>query len=387
MKVMYFLHEGGKYFNGASFCIVDVIRASAAAGNESYVVIPRAGGRLQAELEQIPNTHILVERMFRWKDFRRKNPFRQFCVWLRFLLVRDAINRRTARRLADFAKEHQIDLLHTNSSVLSLGGLVQKYTGLPHVWHFREFGEEISLYPYMSQRAFYRFVEQHSDRVVCVSQAVCNKVRGYLRSPEKAMVIYDGVEIGQTLPAKEMPKDRWKLLISGAISRNKGQWVAVEALQKLLQKGCNAELYLAGLGDPELLGPAYEAVKEHVHLLGFVNDMAALRAKVDIELSCSVSEGFGRTTVEAMSAGNISIGSNCSATPELIEDGKTGFLFRVNDPEDLTQKLEAAMQLTPEEWSAMRQNAFDSVRARFQKSINSEAILRLYQQLIANKKE
>ena len=38
-------------------------------------------------------------------------------------------------------------------------------------------------------------------------------------------------------------------------------------------------------------------------------------------------ENFGRVTVEAMAAGAVVLGTDAGGTPEIIEDGVTGFLY------------------------------------------------------------
>jgi glycosyltransferase involved in cell wall biosynthesis len=46
---------------------------------------------------------------------------------------------------------------------------------------------------------------------------------------------------------------------------------------------------------------------------------------------CSHSEAFGRVTVEGMKSRLAIVGAAGGATPELIEDGRTGLLFPVRD--------------------------------------------------------
>lgn len=385
MKVMYFLHEGGEYFNGASRSALAVIRANAAAGNENVVVIPKTGGRLQQALEQIPNTQFMVVPSYRWKVYPRSTPLKRLLFWLHYLTVQNAANHQTARRLSKEAKRLGVDLLHSNSSVIPIGGLVSRYSGLPHIWHFREFGEEdFHLQAMVSKRQFYRFVERYSDMVVCISRAIAQKNEVYL--PQKQIcVIYNGVNVPEKLPEHTPQPECWKLLISGTISRQKGQWIAVEALEELRKKGVNAELYIAGKGNLSELGQRYEAVKEHIHLLGFVDDMKSLRAKMDVELMCSVSEGFGRTTVEAMGSGLLVVGADGGATPELIAHGKDGFLFPVNDFAGLAQMLERVMALSPEERKIMRKCAYQKICSSFTEEKYTNQVLALYRRVMQSR--
>lgn len=383
MKVMYFLHEGGAAFNGSSRSILSVIRAGAAAGNTNYVVIPEAGGRLEDQLKSIENTHVLVQRSCRWKHFRRRRRLLQLYSTWRYRLAGRTWNTLAARRLARFAKTEGVELLHSNSSVIELGALVSRYSGIPHVWHVREFGEEgLNMYPYVPEKRFYRDMERYSAAIVCISDAIRKKLARFIDG-KKLHRIYNGVSVPAELPKQRTADGVTKLLISGYLSENKGQRIAAEAITRLVREGItDLHLYIAGDGDPSVLGRGYDEVEDHVSLLGFVDDMAALRSDMDIELSCSVAEGFGRTVVEAMAAGLIVIGADSGATPELIENGATGLIFPTGDAAALAERIKEVRAFSEEERLAMRQRAFASVRETFGEKRYTAEVLRLYDKVI-----
>ena len=60
-------------------------------------------------------------------------------------------------------------------------------------------------------------------------------------------------------------------------------------------------------------------------------EMPELYRSNDILLSPTVREGFGLAIAEAMACGLPVVASNCSAVPELVDDGKGGFLCPVGD--------------------------------------------------------
>ena len=53
-------------------------------------------------------------------------------------------------------------------------------------------------------------------------------------------------------------------------------------------------------------------------------ELRTLRRGCDINLICSKAEGMGRTTIESMLSGSLTIAADAGATPELIRDGETG---------------------------------------------------------------
>jgi glycosyltransferase involved in cell wall biosynthesis len=57
----------------------------------------------------------------------------------------------------------------------------------------------------------------------------------------------------------------------------------------------------------------------------------------------SVSEGLPRVILEALALANPVIASRVGGIPELIEDGKNGFLFKAGDSDELAEKLKTLL--------------------------------------------
>ena len=121
--------------------------------------------------------------------------------------------------------------------------------------------------------------------------------------------------------------------------------LAIEACKKLKDENIN-NFTLTFIGnDPtnyseKLISKAKEyKLDSKVKYKGFTKNVLNARKKYDVELMCSPKEAFGLVTVEAMFSGNPVIGSNSGATPEIIEDGTNGYLYRLNDSNDLKNKM------------------------------------------------
>lgn len=76
-----------------------------------------------------------------------------------------------------------------------------------------------------------------------------------------------------------------------------------------------------------------------VEFPGFVSDPFEVYRAADAVLVCSRSEAMGRVTVEAMFAGRPVLGYRGGATPELIVDGETGFLYD-GGAEELAERMD-----------------------------------------------
>ena len=69
------------------------------------------------------------------------------------------------------------------------------------------------------------------------------------------------------------------------------------------------------------------------------SDMPKVYQDADILLFPTVREGFGLAAAEAMACGLPVVATNCSSLPELIDNGKGGFLCPVGDVEAFAEKI------------------------------------------------
>ena len=61
--------------------------------------------------------------------------------------------------------------------------------------------------------------------------------------------------------------------------------------------------------------------------------------RADIILFPTRREGFGYLAVEGMACGKPIIATNCSSLPELVDDGKGGFLCEIDNVDDFVEKI------------------------------------------------
>jgi len=124
------------------------------------------------------------------------------------------------------------------------------------------------------------------------------------------------------------------VLFSGNLSSRKGaQWL-LPILNKL---NSNVTiLYTSGLrGEGELAN--------HPRLVNVgrvpYKDMPELYQSADILLFPTVREGFGLAAAEAMACGLPVVATNCSALPELIDNGKGGFLCELGNVDEFASRV------------------------------------------------
>lgn len=371
MKVLYIAHEYS--LNGASKALLNLIDKYMDK-HKVYVLTKFDNGPFWDELQK-RDVKILCYDFV--NSCERRNIYVRWLFWfVKWHLIDKRKNEQVAYKIANIIAEEKIDVIHSNTSVVDMGARLSKITGVTHIMHLREFGDkDFMFYPFVSRNKYYRSIEEYTKSFICISNAI---YKHYDMLPtDKKVIIYDGIDLSENIERRD--RDNHKdinILIVGRISKEKGQIQALEAFKILSEKDERYHLFLAGAGRIHI----HDKYKNKVHILGYVKNMAELREKMDIELICSRSEAFGLVTVEAMRAGNIVIGSNTGATPEIISDGGTGLLYEYNNVHDLASKISEAI-----ENDLLRNNCIENARKNldvFSIDVCAENVNRLYCELV-----
>lgn len=400
MNILYVAHE--RNLGGASKSLVTLVSEMERRGHTVSVVVPFRSGQVIRALKE---RGIAVKTIFfGWQMMPKAwNPLMK--LLFRILYLTEPL---AARRIALFAKKRQAGIIHSNSSAIDVGARAALLCGLPHVWHFREFGD-------LDYGLVYLSGKEESARRACAVPGWIVFISECLRQyygeipDSKGIVIYNGISEKflcekytdkpdgvqrQNHEQSETDTDGQHavtFLIAGNFHEGKHQELAIEACGKLCEQGFrDFRLVVAGAASALKSSKAFEErLKAQAHGLpdgmvtftGYVSDMAALRKKTDVELVCSGMEAFGRVTAEAMLSSNPVIGADSGATPELIRDGENGFLFESGSAEDLARKMRYFLE-QPQELKRMGAGAYGYAKERFLACHNTDAVERLYTALL-----
>jgi glycosyltransferase involved in cell wall biosynthesis len=129
-----------------------------------------------------------------------------------------------------------------------------------------------------------------------------------------------------------------KLLFVGGLSQRKGIAHLFEAVNQL---GDAVSLTIIGHKAVEDCIPLNEALKRHKYIPSLPHEeILKIMREQDVFVFPSLFEGFGLVITEAMSQGTPVITTNRTAGPDLIEDGKNGWLVEAGSTKALKQCIE-----------------------------------------------
>ena len=168
-------------------------------------------------------------------------------------------------------------------------------------------------------------------------------------------VIPDGVVIPERIPdaaSRHATRAQWRLgdnefVIGhlGGVSAEKGQDLAIKALEVLAVNLPNAKLVLGGNVSAADLATARLAAavsRGQVLLAGYQENLFEFFAGLDVYIMPSRSEGLGSAALLAMAHGLPVIATRVGGLPEIVEEGSTGWLVAPESPDALADAIAAA---------------------------------------------
>ena len=230
------------------------------------------------------------------------------------------------------------DVIITNTLVIPWGAIFAYENAIPHLWMVNEFGKaDQGFHFYFGYDGTIQFIKSYSDKIITCSHAVTSEL---FNSPEQVEVAYDSFSnLPQNITSIESINDvfsndeSFHLLMVGSILIGKGQLDAVNAVIELIKnRGEKIELVLIGYSNREYQNVIethiiHEGVQDKIRILPFRDEIYPIMKSADLILLCSRKEAFGRVIAEGMLLNKPVIGTNSGGITELIQNGKTGFLY------------------------------------------------------------
>lgn len=234
-----------------------------------------------------------------------------------------------------FTRLSNVDLIHSNSSVIDFGFWLSKLSKKPHIWHLREF-QTIDYNIHLDKSiAEQSCLISKSDVVIAISKSIAL----HFNLTEKASIVYNGV-VSKEKTHKPVTKNTYFLFV-GLIQIEKGLIPLLFAIHCAKSQCQDIKLLIIGDGTDHIKRYIIELceyldISRNVEMVGYSNDVLTYMQNARALIMPSFHEGLGRVTLEAMSQGCTVIGYASAGTAELISKD---FAFPYNTNEELVNSL------------------------------------------------
>lgn len=291
---------------------------------------------------------------------------------------------RTVQKLAAYIRTNNIDVVHChNFSPHFYGTMAGLVSGVPAIT--TKHGSH-TLNPH------YRFwlnrvASLFSKKIVCVSNDAQVIARQEERDPAKKLItILNGIDTDRFcgtdkgIKGPYPPKGENRVIgIVARLSAEKDHKTLINAFS-IVKKTIN-DVVLLVVGD----GPALEAnrllartlgLDNSISFLGSRHDIPELMASMDIFVLSSLSEGISLTLLEAMASRLPIVCTNVGGNPEVVADGKTGYIVPPYNPIAMAEKIIALLQDR-----LLRENFGNAGLARAIDQFSIKAVMKRYEKI------
>lgn len=179
--------------------------------------------------------------------------------------------------------------------------------------------------------------------------------RVYEYPREKIRVIYNGI---RPLINKKPPPVKYDFLNCASLTEIKNQALLISAINELNDKDVKVCIVGGGPKEAEYNNLIKDfKLEQNVFMAGKVPDPSPYYFESKFFILTSITEGNPITILEALSTGMPVIAPRVGGIPDLIEDGKNGFLFDTNiSSAELSELLKKVLLLKESEIATIKRN-------------------------------
>jgi glycosyltransferase involved in cell wall biosynthesis len=228
------------------------------------------------------------------------------------------------------------------------------------------------------------FIYSRYYKIICVSKQVQVALIEWLPNlKRKSVVISNAVPVSDLSIGSTVKK--YDILFVGRLTKAKGVDILIKAI-KILKEKYQKEIKAAIVGEGYLEEELKELVKElgigeGVEFLGVRKDIEKLMKSTKLFVLPSRWEGLPLTILEAMSSGAGIIATKVGGIPEVIQNGKEGFLISPEDSETLAGTI-AELLKDRELRAKLGINAYKKVKEKYSIEVYTQNILEFYKSIL-----
>lgn len=249
-----------------------------------------------------------------------------------------------ALKMRRYLRAHQIQLVHAYDSSVVFVAPVARALRVPAVLS-STLGHR-DLHDARTRREV-----RWTDKIVDAVVVNCEAMRRHMVDDEcmpweRIELCYNGVNTMEFYPdAARKPAAAGASLVIGAVCAlrpEKAMDLLQEAFARVRSLKPGMKLVIVGSGSEQAKLEAnsrHLGIQEDCLFVPATSSVAHFLRSFDIYVSCSRSEAFSNTILEAMACGRAVVGSRVGGTPELVGNDERGVLFEPGDAVGLAEKL------------------------------------------------
>jgi len=268
--------------------------------------------------------------------------------------------------------EYNPDVIHllTSNAFEKIEPLI-KHKNIPLIVSFR--GYDINVLPFQRKENKFQLqrIFEKTNKLHFISNALKSTAIKLGAPSNKCLVIRRSIDTSFGIFSKKENK-KPVILSVGRLVWEKGYFFSLKTMAILKENNIDFEYRIIGEGvDRNFLEfqIKYLGLSDNIKILGELSqdDVVVNLKEADVFLQTSVSEALSRALIEASLYGLPIVASNCGGIPEVVENGKSGFLHPICSPE----KYATSLQLLIENLE-LRRGMGEAARAKIMKEFSRE---------------
>lgn len=332
-----------------------------------------------------------------WRGPERSWQFRDAveALGVRFLVLRQSngFDPSVISTALRFVRDNGINILESHgykSHIVCLA--LKKMTGLPWIAGVHGWTEEdlkVRVY-----NGIDKFIVRFADRIIPVSESLGHTLNLSRKIRRKMVILTNAVDFANTDVDIDglrrnfgIGNDYVVFALVGRLSPEKGHRYFIEAFELLLKRQERIAAIFVGDGPDrrELERMIFhKGLSGRIVMAGYQEDVSSFYKACDVVVLPSLAEGMPNVALEAMMFAKPVIASHVGGVPEVVIDGKTGYLVEPANPPALADALACFVK------SPGKRSAFGNAgKARVEKDFNPvtrvQKIMNIYKDVLAQR--
>ncbi|MFB3789161.1 MAG: glycosyltransferase family 4 protein, partial [bacterium] len=268
---------------------------------------------------------------------------------------------KTLWTLYRFFRREKPDIVHTHTAKAgTVGRLAAWLAGVPvivHTFHGHVLHGYFSPWKTALFRTIERALARVSSRIIAVSEQCRQDLIAYgVAKPEAVRMIPLGLDLDSLVhPAPDtgpglredlgIPRDAFVVGMVARLAPIKRHEDLFQAIPLVLREYPDTWFVIVGGGErrDELENLAARlGINHHCRFAGFRRDQGRVYRDLDLVVLTSANEGLPVVIIEALASGAPAVATRVGGVPELIEEGKTGYIVEPGNIESIAEGIKKA---------------------------------------------